>query len=294
MRRMRKYGALGLVFALLVGPVSAAHAGPWVPEPGHGYVKVWFKYLYGFSFRDGAGEGYDYGGYHELFVSTYAELGIAPQLGLVLHAPLLQTFYIEDPRDGSYTAYLNPGDPTLSLRWQFLTIDRFVMGAEAGVQAPFARPGPVQTLYGTDEGNPEIGALQLGTGIWDVPLSVSAGYGWDTVYVAASVGYRLRTGGYDHVLVWSAEGGATVGPHFGVRGRLLGYHSIGVWFGDRAPGHLSPSGIGNGTTYVAFAVEADYQIETNYWLGATFEGGLGGLTRQTGGPVVTLYFAHRF
>ena len=181
------------------------------------------------------------------------------------------------------------------MRWQFLTLGRFVAGAELGLRFPFARPGPVQEFYGTDEGNPRLGDLQIGTGIWDVPVSVSAGYGWDSFYLAGSVGYVVRSDGYDHAITWSAEGGATLSAEFGVRLRVQGYHSIDVWFGDEAPGHLSPSGIGNGTNYGGFAVEADWQFQTNFYLGATIEGGIPGLlARQTGGPVISLYLAHRF
>lgn len=280
--------------ALASASPSVARAGPWAPEPGHGYVKLWLKWLPGFWFLDAAGEQHDYGGYHELFLSTYAEVGLAPRVALALHAPLVQSFHLQDPRDGSWRSHLTPGDPTLSLRWQFLAIDRFVMGAEAGVRAPFARAGPVQTFYGTDEGNPVLGALQIGTGVWDVPLSLGAGYGWDSVYLAGSLGYVVRSDGYDHVLTWTVEGGATPAAQWGVRGRVTGWHSLDVWIGEEAPGHLSPSGIGNGTNYIGFAVEADYQLQPNYFVGLTIEGGIAAITRQTGGPVISLYFAHRF
>lgn len=291
---MPKRLALALVLGGLMLSPSVARAGPWTPEPGHGYAKIWLKYLFGFSFQDGQMQGHDYGGYHELVVSSYLEVGLAPRLALSLHAPIVRTFHLEDPRDGSYTSHLSPGDPTLSLRWQFLTIDRFVMSAELGVRAPFARPGPVQPFFGTADTNPELGALQIGTGIWDVPLTLGAGYAWDAIYLAGSAGYIIRSDGYDHVLTWSAEGGATIDTTFGVRARVVGYHSLDVWFDESAPGHASPSGIGNGTNYIGFAVEMDYQFQPRYWVGATIEGGLGALARQTGGPVMTLYFAHRF
>ncbi len=46
--------------------------------------------------------------------------------------------------------------------------------------------------------------------------------------------------------------------------------------------------------YIGFAVEADYQLQPNYFVGLTIEGGIAAITRQTGGPVISLYFAHRF
>ena len=292
--RSRSIPTLVLVLALVLGPSSEAHAGPWAPEPGSGYAKLWLKYLYGFGYFDGDGDVLDYGHYSEIFVSAYAELGLFPQVALVLHTPILQGFLLENPREGRVDGHLSPGDPTLSIRWQALAIDRFAGAVEVGLRAPFARPGPVQTVYGTSEGMPAIGALEIGTGVWDVPVSISAGYGWDELYLAASVGYVLRTGGFDHVLTWSAEAGTTFEGGFGLRGRAVGWHALDLQIGDAAPRHQSPSGIGNGTSYIGFAIEGDYEFEPGWFVGLTFEGGLGPLRRQTGGPVVTTYLASRF
>lgn len=43
-----------------------------------------------------------------------------------------------------------------------------------------------------------------------------------------------------------------------------------------------------------FAVEVDYPFERDWRIGATIEGGMFALSRQTGGPVVTIYVATRF
>ncbi|MEQ8461427.1 MAG: hypothetical protein RLO52_36680 [Sandaracinaceae bacterium] len=286
---------LGVLLAAAVTlSASPAAAGPWAPDQNHGYVKIWLKYLYGFDFHAGDGNTYGYGAYHEVFLSAYAELGLVDDLALVLHTEMVRTFHLEDPRDGSYQSHVTPGDPLLGLRWQFLQEGRFVMALEGGVRAPFARAQEVQTVYGTAEGNPAVGALRIGAGAWDFPLSLGAGYAADRWYMAGSAGYVLRTEGYDHVLTWTAEVGATLIAEFGVRGRVTGYHSLDVWLGDEAPGHESPSGIGNGTTYIGFAVEGDYQIAPRWYVGLTVEGGLFLLSRQTGGPVVSVYLAHAF
>jgi hypothetical protein len=292
MHAMRRT-APAIALALLLAPASAA-AGPWAPDAGHGYVKLWLKYLYGFGYFDGQGQMHDYTAYHELFLSAYAEVGLVDRLALVVHAPIVQTFHLEDPHDGAYDSFLGPGDPTLSLRWQFLQIDRLASSIELGVRAPFARPGPLATVYARGTGNPPVGALQMGTGVWDVPITVAAGYGWDGFYLAGSIAYVVRTSGYDHVLAWSVEGGTTIEARWGLRGRVVGWHSLDVHFDEGAPRHESPSGIGNGTSYVGFALEVDYRIEENLYIGFTGEGGIGGLVRQTGGPVVTLYVAARF
>lgn len=283
-----------LLIAAITLSASPAAAGPWAPDQNHGYVKLWLKYLYGFDFHAGDGNTYGYGAYHEAFVSAYAEVGLVDDLALVLHAELLRTFHLEDPRDGSYQSHVTPGDPLLGLRWQFLQEGRFVMAVEGGLRAPFARAAEVQTVYGTDEGNPPVGRLRIGAGAWDVPVSLGTGWAEDRWYVAGSAGYVVRSEGYDHQLTWTAEAGATLAAVFGVRGRVVGVHSLDVWFGEEAPGHESPSGIGNGTGYVGFAVEGDWQLEPGWYLGLTVEGGLFFLSRQTGGPVVSLYLAHAF
>lgn len=281
------------ILASVLGATSPAAAGPWTPEPGHGYAKLWLKYFYGYSFIDQSQTGHGIE-YHEIFLSTYAEVGLTDHFALVLHAPVVRSFHLRDPRDGSMASFVGPGDPTLSLRWQFLDEGRFVAAAQLGVRAPFGRAEPVRTVYTTDEGNAAIGALQLGSGVWDVPAEISAGYGWDWIYVAGSVGYILRTSGFRHVLTWSAEAGVTIERQWGVRARAVGHHPLDVFFDEEAPRHASPSGIGNGTHYIGFALEADYQFIPNYFLGLTVEGGLGVLQLQAGGPVVTVYFASRF
>lgn len=295
MRPMRRSSVVALLAAALVlGGASRASAGPWAPDQGSGYVKLWLKYLYGFWFNDPDGNVLNYGAYHEVHLSTYAEVGLVDRVGLVLHAPVVRTFHLEDPRDGNYTSHVSPGDPTVSLRWQLLSLGRLAGSIEGGVRMPFARPGPVQPLVSTDEGNPEIGALQIGTGVWDFPLVAAVGYGFDGFYLAGSGGYVMRTSGYDHQIVWSAEGGWNIDSQWAARARVTGVHSIDVWFDDEAPGHLSPSGIGNGTGYIGVAAEVDFQFQPQWYVGMTVEGGLGFLSRQTGGPVITLYLANRF
>ncbi|MCA9583096.1 MAG: hypothetical protein KC416_14960, partial [Myxococcales bacterium] len=53
----------------------------------------------------------------------------------------------------------------------------------------------------------------------------------------------------------------------------------------------SPSGIGNGTSYIGFAMEFDYEFVERWYIGMTFEGGVANIRRQTGGPVLTAYLA---
>jgi hypothetical protein len=287
--------------ALLV--VSPAQAGPWTPEPGHGYLKLWIKALYGFGYVDGAGRMHEYGDYGELFLSGYGEAGIADGVALLLHAPLYQGFLLEDPRTGRLGDHHTVGDPTLSLRVRLARVDRFVAALEAGVRQPLAPSGDRQTVYGTAEGNPVIGALRIGSGAFDVPLSLAAGYAWDDFYLAGSVGavLRIATPGVrdlDQALTWSVEGGGTFTGGMSLRVRLRGEHALPT--GDPLGRHESPSGVGSGTSIGGFAVEADWPVARDAagpstWIGVTAEGGIPGLLmRQTGGPVLSAHASARW
>jgi hypothetical protein len=291
--RGRRVLGLALAVAIAAAP-SRTRAGPWTPDPGTGYVKLWVKYLeaYPFDYWPGNGSPRGYGFYNELFWNAYGEIGIVDGLAAWLHWPFLETFLLEDPRTGRVSDHTVSGDPTLGLRWRFLQAERFVMAIDAGVRFPFAPAGEVQTVYAREPGNPAIGALRVGTGVFDFPVALSLGYGWDSFYLAGSGGWVARTGAFDHVLTWTAEGGGTFRGGLSLRVRVVGWHAVGN--GDPVHYHESPSGIGSGTSYVGIAVEMDYPIAPSWWLGGTVEGGLGALSRQTGGPVVTLYVATRF
>jgi hypothetical protein len=290
--------SIALVTAIVIAiaaPASPAAAGPWTPEPGDGYLKLWLKYLVGFDYRAGDGSTYGYGFYNELFLNAYGEVGLAPGLAAYAHWPFVQTFVLQDPTPyaGGIHDHTVVGDPTLGLRWRFLRIGRFVSAIEAGVRFPFAPGGEQQPMVaGASSGYRTIGALRVGTGVWDFPASLSIGYGWDAFYLAASGGWVARTDDFDHVLTWSAEGGGTFSSGLSLRARVVGWHSVGN--GDPRRYHESPSGIGSGTSYIGFAIEMDYPLVRGWWIGTTFEGGIAALSRQTGGPVISLYVATRF
>jgi hypothetical protein len=281
-----------LVACAALAPSRAA-ASPWTPAPGHGYAKLWMKWLPGFGYHDGRGETTEYGAYHEVFLSAFGDVGLAPGLALSLHAPLVQTFVLGDPRPGGEgtRAFVGPGDPTLSLRWRFLARGRFVAAVDAGLRVPLATARPQATVYAATDGQPAIGTLQIGSGVFAVPLGLSAGYGWDRLYLAASAQYVARTGGWDDVLAWSAELGGQLSRTLSGRVRVVGWHDLVR--GD-APRTESPSGINNGTRYVGFGLEGEYALTPTWWLGASVEGGLGAIRRQTGGPVLSLFVATRY
>jgi len=278
--------------------IAPAAAGPWVPEPGTGYAKIGLRWLPGFFYFPGpehaAEQGWSgpqaYGAYHELFVETYAELGIAPGVAVTFGDQVLRTFLLADPRTGEIGAHASPGEPGLGLRVSLIRAGPFASSAEVLGRAPLVAGAPVQPVIGTAEGHPTVGALQIATGVWEVQGVLAAGLGWARGYVAWSVGLVGRGGGYDTLLLWSVEGGRPLGQRGRVQGRLrfTGQHPLGD--GD-APYHRSPSGIGNGTRFVAFTVEIERQLSEHVALGGSLAGGMGPLARQTGGPVLSVYLA---
>ena len=288
--RARAICSVACVLSLALVPERAA-AGPWTPEPGEGYAKLWLKWLPGFGYHAGDGETYDYGAYHELFLATYGEVGLADGLAVTWHTDLVRFFSLADPRTGEAETHVAPGDPAVGVRWRFLAADRFVMAIEASARAPLATGDDVQVVYADETGNPEIGALRVGSGVFDFTGLVSAGYGWDRVYVAGGAGWLARTSGYDHAFLWTAELGGTFGPTLSGRIRFTGHHPIRT--GDDARDE-SPSGIGNGTSYVGIALEGEWQFTDAWYLGLTLEGGMVAVRRQTGGPVISPFVATRF
>ena len=284
---------LAIVLFTLCLPVTAL-AGPWVPKQGDGYFKTWVKWLPGMGLHDGEGENQEYAGYHEVGWNFYLEVGAGRNLAAYVHVPLVQVYLVRDPRTDESTAHVFPGDPTFGLRWGALSRGPFVLALETSVRLPVARSGPEEEIMGPDADSPRIGQLQVGSGVVDVTWGVSAGLSLPAhAYAAASIGYILRTGGYDHDLAWTAEGGIPFSGSFNARLRLSGRHPLPVG-DDDVPRHSSPSGIGNGTSYVGFAAEVDYRFPCGWVTGLSLEGGLFAVKRQSSGPVISLYLARAF
>ncbi len=282
-----------LLVLMSAGAGPSAASANWTPEPGHGYVKLWTKYLYGFGYVDGEGERTDYGRYHELFFSVYGQVGLADGLALTLHTDIARVFVLEDPRDGTSQTHVAPGDPQLGLRYRFFHTDRLVMSVSATGRAPIASDADQQEVRAREAPNEVLGQLRIGSGVFVFGFTYSVGYGFDRWYLAASIAYDVMTGGFDDRIGWSAEVGASFTPRFGGRLRLTGRHAIGN--GDAVRGD-SPSGLVSGASYTGFAVEVDYQLtqnesKGNWYLGFAFEGAFGFLKRQTGGPVLSLSIA---
>jgi hypothetical protein len=282
-----------LAFAMAMGSTGAA--AQWTPEPGHGYVKIWAKWLLGFGYVDGEGDYNHYQSYNELFLATYGDVGIVDGLAFFWHTDIVRGFTLRDPIADEVRGHVTGGDPAVGLRWRFLLRDRLAMALTGSVRAPLIqRTGEQQVVYERNAGDDgvydRVGGLRIGAGTWDLTTAVKVGYAFDTWFLGGSVGYQARLKGFDDRIVWSVEAGLTLSEKWGGTLRASGAHSITPIRDDPdAPERTeSPSGIGNGVSYMGLAVELDYELLERWYLGLTIEGGLGFLRRQTGGPVTSL------
>ncbi len=286
---------VALALAVLVGALVApcvASAGPWTPEPGGGYLKLQARWLPGIGWFPGPEDPRGsavIGPYNEVFLGgVYAELGLLPRLAVTLHSDGLRLFVLDNP-DEPPRAHVSVGEPALGLRLQAVQAGPFAAGISAAIRFPTRGNAPVQDIVSVDD-HAVVGGLRVGTGVLEGSGNLELGLGLRRVYFAGSVGLARRTGGWDTVLAWSVEGGWSPGKLQTTRLRLRvgGVHPLGD--GD-APYHASPSGIGNGTRYVAFTFEVERVVTDLLSLGVSLAGGLGPVARQTGGPVITGYAA---
>ena len=296
--KTRQLGAV-LAFALACSAGSAS--AQWTPEPGHGYVKVWAKWLWGFRYVDGNGDGQDYQRYNELFVATYGDVGLVDGLALFWHADIVRSFFLRDPIADELRGHVTGGDPALGLRWRFLLRDRLAMSLTGSVRAPFIQKTDVQQVVYRRDPDPTgayqpIGGLRIGAGTWDLTTSLKVGYAFDSWHLGGSLGYQARLKGFEDRILWSLEAGVTFNDRWGGTARASGAYSIPVIreSADPPPLSESPSGIGNGVSWTGLAIEIDYELLREWYLGLTLEAGLGYLRRQTGGPVTSLSISHTY
>ncbi len=280
--------ALFVTFAGAILP-SKAQAGPWVPEAGHGYAKLWFRGLAGFGLHGGGEETLDYGGYTEIFVSSYGEVGLGHNLAVVWQSDLFRVFLLEDPRDYSRSVHVAPGDPRLGLRWNFLDTEAVLLAIEAGVRAPIASGNVQEQVREEQEPHAPIGGLLMGSGVWEADAQLSLGHAFDNAYLAVSGGYQFRASGFADRIVWSVEGGATLQEVWNGRMRLVGAHSIGT----RDNVITSPSGMGDGASYLGLIFEVENQLTEHFDLGASLQTALYA-RHLSSGFLATLYGAVRF
>ncbi|MEO0323835.1 MAG: hypothetical protein AAF447_12820 [Myxococcota bacterium] len=280
--------ALPILLLLILGAPAYAAASPWTPGQGEGYAKVWLKGLWGFGYVNGDRERLDYANYGELFVATYGHVGLTDRLTLVWQSDLVRLFALEERTAGRTRLHVAPGDPTLGLRLGAVQAGRFALSVEAGVQAPLAPSEPVQEVQQRQAPHAAVGQLVRGPGVVTIPVRVHAGWGGDGAYAAGTLGWETRFGGFDDRASVSLEAGMDFRGRWSGRLRVSG---VFVTVRGDAARVESPSGQGNGVSYLGFAAEVENELRPGWFLGGVFEGGLGLLQRQTGGPVLSLALA---
>ncbi len=287
---MRTAAAAVVALSLLAAVPCAA--GPWTHGPDHGYAKAWLSLLPGVGWsRELGSEPALIGYYQETFLGTYAELGVLPRLDATFHWTPVRTYRLVDAADRP-TFAASTGEPAVGLRWQPVQAGRFVAALEGQIRFPGQSNAPVAVVHSATDGG-VVGALRVASGVFEAQLGLSMGLGFDRFYAAWGVQAMKRGGGFDSVLLWSAEAGTDVGrkKRWSVRVRVGGRHGLRD---GTAPYHESPSGIGNGTEYVAFTLEGDCRLREGLWFGLSLGGGLGPVVRQIGGPQLAVSMSQRF
>jgi hypothetical protein len=294
--RVATLALAALLACLALGPADA-WAQAWVPEPGAGYVKGGIRWLPGLGHHPVADDGpapfvtvpQPFGAYNELFVVVYGELGVAPGVAAFLSAQALRIFVVPDPRGGATQVHVSPGEPQLGFRFKLVRHRRFALALEAHVRAPIGSGRPVQPIYAAAQGHEEIGQLTVATGVWEGGATLVAGLGFDRLWLVAGVGLTAAGGGWDRVLEWYVKLGRPLKRDWEVRVRLAGRHPLGD---GEARYHNSPSGIGNGTRYLALNAEFVKHFERGPSFGLSVSGAFATSMRQTSGPVVQVFLEH--
>ena len=178
--------AAASAMTLLVG--SAAHAGPWVKDPGNAYVKAGYVRFSADTFVQPDGtvaEGLSYVGNTS---HLYAEVGVAPRLQLVTNVP----FVVAQNKDGE-VAYINRqgGDMDVGAEVRILG-DQVPVSLQALAKIPLYDNADL-LQYGLVGANfPAMGDGQV-----DLTATAAVGTGFSLGSVrgwtAAEAGYRHRT-----------------------------------------------------------------------------------------------------
>jgi hypothetical protein len=215
----------------------------------------------------------------------YAEVAVAPHLALTVHTDGLRVFQNADGFGQPARFFASPGEPALGVRAQFPPLRTLVASLDGSVRIPVLGGSPVDTVR--DRSGQPIGELTVATGVAQASVGATFGLGLARLYLVWGGGIEVAGGGWDNAAQWQAEvGWGRAGRS--TRIKLLGRHALGD---GSAPYHTSPSGIGNGTSYVGFVIEIERVIAEGLSLGISLAGGLPGVRRQTGGPVLSVYFA---
>jgi hypothetical protein len=205
---------------------AAAVAGPWLPEPGEGYVKAAGNHFESTGTRDVSGDSiepdFDYS--HNA-LRLYADFGLAEHLGISASVPFVRS---QNAERGSPTVYKKSGFGDLDLAAQTgTTIEQLAISAVLEGRIPLYS----ETISADAPTPNSIGEFRtrytpaLGDGSYDVTAKLELGYslypfpGW----ISASVGPKVRFQGFGDGFEYAAGGGAFVFPErLALKARISG------------------------------------------------------------------------
>lgn len=176
-------------------PPAVAAAGPWVPDPGHGFLQLgttWFRSAD--PARGASTTGFDYS---KTTLSAYGEIGIPGGLLFTLEVPWAAAR--NDARDGG-EVYRNRsfGDLRIALDKELTTRLPLTFGVEVKIPA-YTDPSEADAANGvSSEEFPLIPSAYfpaVGDNAIDVLPRVQIGHSFHPLpmWIQGAVGYRIRT-----------------------------------------------------------------------------------------------------
>lgn len=209
-----------LLCALLASTLlpAAAHAGPWVKQPGQTYIKVGGGVFESDKIYDLAGDLQELEfTYANQSATIYAEVGVAKDLGILVATSFYQAGNTLRLTKEEFTNS-GFGDLDLGVQWQAWSGDGCVAAVNAVGRAPlYSGVLSADAQVGTSGSSltrEERYRPALGDGSYDVSVTGAVGCslhpfpGW----VAAEAGPRLRTRGFGSGAQFAFDVGAFVIP----------------------------------------------------------------------------------
>jgi hypothetical protein len=233
---------------------SLAHAQAWTRDLGSGYVNVTVSgvssdSLYGPDFERSTLPST----YSQIILNLYGEIGLIDRwLTLTLSSELLRRSQLVDQG-----ATLGLGDSRVGL-WTGLIADpvRLTLGVDVGI--PTGDPDPSAGDDADDQAREIARSLPTGDGELDIEPRLVFGWSfggdlWPLLhYVSASVGYAIRTEGFDDAITYALELGIKIPlpvlDRIWLTARFFGVES----FASNEQAARGAVGLGNGVTYTSF------------------------------------------
>ena len=219
MVRILRYTSIVVLMVLGLGP-RPAQAGPWVPEFGEGYIKLSGSHFNATGVQSRSGDtldpNYDYSHYA---ARLYADIGIAPHLGLEATVPYLVSKNTR-PTDDGEAQYIKRGLGDFDLALQSgTTIGQVALSGVVRARFPLysetiSAEAPTPTAFTEEELNRRRFLPALGDGSNDLTLLAEVGVSLHPLpaWVTASVGPKVRFQGFGNGLQYAVTAGAFLWP----------------------------------------------------------------------------------